>query len=227
MCSPRGKRPLESEQPNLLIAVCTLGQVRAEWAIALASALPPVGRKRLVTTLMGFETAHARNVACWLAQDKGCEYLMFWDDDVIPRERAALLRLVSVMDQRSEIAVLGGVYPRRSDVPEPIVVKTKGNGLWWGWADGAVHKVYMTGTGFTLVRVAELAGLDGPVYETDDGRTLHAYFNTRPHLTDDFWLGELCEAAGKGWYVHGDVVCDQIDRESGHLYCVEEAKVTV
>jgi hypothetical protein len=199
--------------------------VRTEWAMAFAGQIPPVGRLRQVSVLEGFtDVPHLRNVAVHVAQEEGAEYIMFWDDDVIPRSRVAMQTLVATMDQHPEAAVVGGVYPRRGEVPEPIVSLGPDAGLWWGWEDGEVHKVYMTSTGFTVMRLSALAELDVPTEETEDAKQLRQIFGQRPHYTDDYWLADLL--IDKTWLVHGGVVCDQVDID-GRRYRVEDAKQEV
>ena len=111
-------------------------------------------------------------------------------------------------------------------MPEPIVMKKRLAGMWWGWEDGQIHPVYMTGTGYTMIRLDDLAGIDCPTFETDDGKTVRAFFGSRENYTDDFWLADLLEEQGKQWFVHGGVVCDQINR-GGQFFRIESAKQKV
>jgi len=222
----------------LMTAVCTLGTVRSEWATRLALMLPPMGRMRLVTEVLGYEgVSHARNVAMHMVFNKEVthpetglpadfDYLMYYDDDIVPRSRAALQMLVSAMDQNSEIGVIGGVYPRRGELPEPIVVHEPGKGAWWGWKDGGLHRVYMTGTGFTVIRLSAVRDLAVPTYKTEDGTEIRAFFIEDAQGGDDFRFADLCMAADIPWYVHGSVQCDQIDRD-GTWYRLEKAEVLV
>ena len=203
------------------------GVVRTDWATSFAAQIPPVGRTRHVSILEGFQSvSHVRNVAIHVALEEGAEYIFFWDDDVIPRSRVAMQTLVATLDQNPNATAVGGVYPRRGEIPEPIVSQGPIDGLWWGWEDGLIHKVYMTGTGFTVLRMADLGTLDVPTEETDDGKQLRQIFGERPHYTDDYWLAALLAKHGRTWLVHGDVVCDQVDID-GTRYRVEDAKQKV
>lgn len=192
---------------DLLVAVCTLGTVRAEWAASLATARPPMGRAQALVLVQNLPVVQARNKAIEVARARGAEYLLFWDDDMIPCTDNAMRQLMAVMEQRPEMDVLGGVYPLRVDVATPCVVEEQGRGPFWGWRDGAVHRVYMTGTGFMLLRLARLP---------------EVCFVDREDESDDFIFAERCAAIGLTQYVHGGVHCQQIDRSTGRMYRLPE-----
>jgi hypothetical protein len=206
-----------SEAPptsSVVIATCTLGVVRIEHEVAMLAQTLPLWRtfKRII--IVGKTTVDARNMAVKQAQDEGFDYLFFWDDDVIPHDKLATQHLVAVLDADSSIDLVGGIYPRK-DTMEPIVAKDNEarSGVWWGWRDGRAEQVYMTGTGFLIIRVASLAKI--PV---TDGR----YFEVDDKTTDDFFFADWCRASKLKWYAAGNVVCDQIDL-NGRLHKVEEA----
>ena len=214
---------------SIMVATCTLGKVRAEWALAFKGAVAPSGRTQHITLIEGFPTAHARNVACQVAEKNGYELLFFWDDDVVPRDKQAFMRIINDMAIQTGVTAISGVYPRRTETPEPIVVAERDGGVSWAWQDGKLHKTYVAGTGFMCLRVADLGKIELPNYEADDGNQLRMYFNSQedPYpVTDDFWLGDRLEEAGLIWMVDGGVVCDQTDIE-GRVYRVEDARVEV
>jgi len=221
---------------NILIACCTLGKIRVEHELAVLYQAFPLGRTAQYRVFLGLTTEDARNWAVKEAIDEDAEYLLYWDDDMIPRNRSAIAALTTPLAQHPEIDVVGAVYPmRRALAPEPIVIKEKGEGVWWGWQDGGLHSVYMTGTGFTAIRVSSLKSLDYETYSSADGKlTLPRIFGRKQisdganigRMADDEYLAELCKAAGLSWYVAGNVLCDQIDIE-GKVYRVEDAKVLV
>ena len=222
----------------LIQATCTLGLTRVEWGTRLAMVLPPVNRYRAITEIQGYEaTFHARNVAVHMAlnnppmnpeteEPAEVEYLMFYDDDILPRSRYAVQHLLTVLDQNLEMGVIGGVYPRRSEVPEPIVFEKVGEAASWVWEDGGVHRVDVIGTGFMMIRLAAIKTIPVPEYEAQDGTKIRAFFAEDAGWTDDFMFGLLCEKYNVPMYVHGGVICDHIDH-SGKVYCVEDAKVAV
>ena len=209
---------------SLYIAICSLGQTRVEWGIGFAAQVRPMGRRHYMQSLEGFTNInHVRNVAVHIAMQKDAEYLMFYDDDVLPHNAHGMSKLLASLDQNPDVTVVGGVYPRRSHEPEPLVVREYGGGTWWGWEEGGLHKVYLTGTGFTMYRVSDLAALDVPVMEMEDGKKLKQFFCSSDNYSDDFYLAELLRQEGKTWMVHGDVTCDQVDID-GTRYRFEEAK---
>ena len=206
-----------SEAPptsSVLVATCTLGVVRVEHEAAALAQTLPLWRTFKRTYIVGKTTVDARNMAVKQAQDEGFDYLFFWDDDVIPRDRLATQHLLAVLDADSTIDLVGGIYPRKVTM-EPIVAKDDGakNGVWWGWREGKAEEVYMTGTGFLIIRVASLAKI--PV---TDGR----YFEVGDSTTDDFFFADWCKASKLKWYAAGNVICDQVDLD-GRLHEVEAA----
>jgi len=217
---------------NILGACCTLGRIRIEHELAVLHQVFPLARTFQYRVYMGLSTEDARNWACKQAIEEDAEYLLFWDDDMIPRSPSAVASLVSAMTQAPEIDVLGGVYPmRRRDAPEPIVIKEPSEGVWWGWEDGKVHKVYMTGTGFTMIRTESLRRFDVEMYGERElprifGRKTIQTEEHSGHMADDEYFAELCKGAGLSWYVAGNVICDQIEM-TGYIYRVEDAKVLV
>jgi hypothetical protein len=204
---------------DLLIAVCTLGKVRAEWATSLAIMKPVTGRPYELTLIQGMTTIDARNVAMALAVERESEYLVFYDDDMMPRDSDAVLNLVSAMERYPDIDVLGGVYPRRRSVPDPLVFKEENGGVWWGWEDGQIHEVYMTGTGFMCIRMERMA-FPVETYELRDG-IIPRFFDRTVDKTDDFYFADLCKANGRRQFVHGKVICDQMNID-GTRYAIAE-----
>jgi len=206
---------------DLLIAVCTLGKVRAEWATNLAIMKPVSGRPYELTLLQGMTTVDARNVAMALAKERESEYLLFYDDDMIPRDSDAVLNLVSAMERYRDIDVLGGIYPRRRSVPDPLVFKEEEGGVWWGWEDGQIHEVYMTGTGFMMLRMERMNNdVAVEVYPLQDSM-IPRFFDRTKDRTDDFYFADLCKENGIRQFVHGHVICDQMNID-GTRYAIPE-----
>ncbi len=199
---------------SVLIVTCTLGPVRMEWALAVIGQTLPLWRTFKRNVIIGQTTVDARNMAVKQAQEEGFDYLLFWDDDVVPHDKLAVQHLLAVIDADDSIDLVGGIYPRKVTM-EPIVAKDNGakTGVWWGWRDGHAEQVYMTGTGFLIIRMASLAKI--PV---TDGR----YFEVGDRTTDDFFFADWCAASKLKWYAAGNVVCDQIDLD-GRLHQVEKA----
>lgn len=211
------------------VATPSLGLMRIEVAEIMVAAQYPMGMERHQYAIVGLTTSDGRNRALAEACRLGSEFLFFWDDDIVPRDRAAPTRLLHAMMDNPEMAALGGVYPRRT-MPEddPIVIAEPDGPVSWDWQDGKLHRVYMTGTGFTVFRVAALAALGLPEYEVD-GTTVPRLFwqGDRANLTgmtDDYYAAEILWKAGLPWYVHGQVQCIQVGKE-GEPYVIREREL--
>lgn len=211
---------IEQKPAVLTIATCSLGKVRIEWATNMFRLRKIIGMKTEQKIILNYPLCDARNLAIHEAMADGSEYLLFWDDDMLPHEGTATVKLLAEMQLHPEIDVIGGVYPPRRDIPEPLVVKEKDQGTWWGWRDGRVHKVFMVGTGFMMLRLASLADIDVPTYDLN-GMQVREYFAEDKEMSDDFYFAYICQKHGKSVYAHGGVVCSQIDIE-GRLYMIPE-----
>ena len=215
------------------IAICTLGKVVSDMAISLATQVFPLGTKCRYIQMKGLTTVNARNLAVQQAMEVGDEVLVFWDDDVVPQSNQAVSYLIHALNQNPEIDLVGGVYPRRAPLPEPIVLEEHPGVSWWGWQDGGIHKVYMTGTGFLAIRLSSLKKLKVEEYDLTFGEvatiTVKRYFDhttgENGEVTDDFYLAKLAEEAGLNWYVHGKVICDQMDERN--VWSVDKARMNV
>lgn len=214
------------DAPNkLAIGLCTLGVMRVETLMMYIGLSMPLGQAVAYIAAVGYGIQDARNIIWNAAEGQGWEYLMFWDDDVVPLAGAAPETLLETMDQNPEIDILGGVYPARQNIPAPIVLKEKYGKPWWGWEDGGIHKVWMTGTGFTIYRMSSIKKIDAPTkeFQTSKGSwAIREYFCLKDG-TDDYALAIEAEKAGLSWYVHGGIVCDQIET-SGHRFEVKNAR---
>jgi glycosyltransferase involved in cell wall biosynthesis len=184
----------------------------------------PLGQASLVIVPVGFGIQQARNLAWYRAGIEGWEYFMFWDDDM-EAPPGAVETMLETMEQNPEIDILGGVYPARQTIPAPIVLREKGGNPWWGWEDGGIHRVWMTGTGFTMYRMDRLNQLEAPSHPYDwQGERLDIPQVFRLDKgTDDYALAVDAEAAGLRWYVHGGIVCNQIEG-NGKRFEVRDAR---
>ena len=230
MSSVSGKTAIfrrgDSDAPNkLAIATCTLGLVRVERDVMFMAAGMPLGQAQGFVFTVGYGIQDARNIAWNAAEGQGWEYFMFWDDDVVPHAFGYIEMLLETMEQNPTIDILGGVYPARQGAPAPIVLKEKDGGPWWGWEDGGIHQVWMTGTGFTMYRVSSIKRLNPPAKTIN---TLKGAWSVKQYFrledgTDDVALAIEAEAAGLSWYVHGAAVCDQIE-PTGERFEIKDAR---
>lgn len=175
----------------------------------------------------GKTVCDARNVGLTTGVERDYDKVMFWDDDVIPREPEYAMQKLSVaLDVYPEIDVIGGIYPMKGNenMQLPIVEKEKDQPVWWGFEDGGLHQVYMTATGFTMFRMSSLRKLTGLMKYDIDGMTVTKYFDVdKDARTDDFYFARMAKQQGLTWYVHGGVICDQVELD-GRLYKYENSK---
>lgn len=202
-----------------VITVCALTSlVRLEWSLEFWAQYKPFGRDFHISAIANIRpVSAARNLALYEAKKKEAAYCLFYDDDIIPQRRDAIASLVSAMDQLSEATLIGSVCPIRAAVPEPIVIKTQGEGPWFGWQDGNIHQVYHSGTGFLLIRMKDLEDIDVPMVIVE-GTEVKEYFQQYEKPgdflgTDDYYLAKVMKENNKRWLVHGGIICDQIDRD--------------
>jgi glycosyltransferase involved in cell wall biosynthesis len=210
---------------RLLLAIPTRGAVRVEWATGLRIQAQPTGLNWDMINILGHTVDDARNVSVQMAKDGNYEFVLFFDDDIVPHHELAFAKLINGIIQHPEIAALGGVYPRRYGTHEPIVVRELTQGVWWGWEDGNIHKVFMTGTGFTVFRMSALPEVEQ--YAAPDGTKIGRYFQHNEFgKTDDVFLAEMFAEQGLGWYVHGGVQARQMDLD-GRVYDFDNARELV
>lgn|SRR3990167_625888 len=213
---------------KVVISICALTSlVRLEWCLEFWAQYKPFGRDFHISAIANVKpVAAARNLALYEAKKKEAAYCLFYDDDIIPKRRDSIALLVSAMDQIPEVTLIGSVCAIRAPVPEPIVIKSPGEGPWFGWQDGDLHQVYHSGTGFLLIRMKDLEDIDVPKVLVE-GEEVSEFFQQyeRPGDflgTDDYYFAKIIRDNGKKWLVHGSVICDQIDRD-GTRYNIENS----
>ncbi len=222
---------LHKDTNGIMITTLSRGHALTEWCLGLRSAELLSMRKHHFGVITGLPVGDARNSAVAIAIEQEMEYLFFWDDDMFPRHPGHFARLMNDIIQRPDITAISGVYPRRATVPLPIVCKEAGGGgMTWDWEDGELHKVFMAGTGFMVLRVADMRTLGDrlPTYKFEKKGDLEVelpeWFREDHRQTDDVWLGWQLKDNDMQWHVDGSVVCDQRDMD-GRVYRVEDAKV--
>ena len=220
-------------EASVSLITCSLGQVRIEWAVMLATTIYPLGWRLVTIPVRNLPVSDARNVGLTKSNQQECKYAFFWDDDIIPRDRGAFTRLLSTMEENPQITALSAIYPRRAKgLPEPIVITHPGGSASWDWTDGKLHKVYMAGTGFMALRMSDINEMEietktmerSRAYPGGDVRQVFLEGNTETgYKTDDYVLADRLVDAGKEWWVLGETVCDQVDLD-GYPYRVEAAR---
>lgn len=222
---------------KILMAICTKGKVTIEHEYCLMMQLWPLGHYRDFFVAKGHTIENARNLAAHRAIAQDFDVLFFYDDDILPTTVDAVQQLITVMDQNEKVEVLAGVYPRRTPIPEPVCSEVTGGGPFWGWRDGKIHECYMVGTGFTMYRVKALKRLidEGlaPEYKVKSGNIeskdvetvkVRKFFRIDTQ-TDDFNFSmDFGESIRQ--FVHGGVVCQQVDLKTGGVWDLDKSDTT-
>jgi hypothetical protein len=134
---------------RVLVGVPTLGTVRIEWHNAMNALVIPVNWSNSYQTPIGFMVDDAQNIIVKEALEKGFEWVLFIEDDVLPPPDL-LLRLNQYINKK-EIPIISGWYNLKSTVFTPLVFRGRGNGAFTDWKPG--DKVWVDGvpTGCLLV----------------------------------------------------------------------------
>lgn len=170
---------------RLLIVTPTLGIVRIEWAIQrYGQAIPcnfSAGSATLgigFTVPMHYLVADAQNLGCEDVVNKNYEWLLLWEDDVLP-PFDALLRLNHYM-MDGNIPVVSGLYFTKGNFSEPVLYRGNGRGCFKKFKIG--DKVWADGvpTGFLLIHgsLIKLMWEESEQYQTIGGRVTRKVFET-------------------------------------------------
>lgn len=218
-------RPEDYMAVGTTFVTCTLGKVRVEWVTNLMTYRKLIGMKTQHKFVRDYAITDARNLAIHEATHDGSDYLLFWDDDIVPHFNTASAQLIVSMQAHPEIDVIAGAYPPRRDITEALVSKEEGKGMWWGWLDGKIHKVFFVGSAFMAIRLASLAKIEVPTYNIGD-MPVKEWFYADEEITDDFYFARMCKKHDLGVYIHGGVTASQVDIEGNwfHIDIPEEHK---
>lgn len=141
---------------RLLVITPTLGIIRMEWAIHRYAQVVPCNWSLSAATLgigsvfpMHYLVADAQNMGCDEVVKKDFEWLLLWEDDVLP-PLDAFLRLNEYM-RDGDIPVVSGLYYTKGSFCEPILYRGLGNSCYMDFKRG--DKVWADGvpTGFLLI----------------------------------------------------------------------------
>lgn len=156
---------------RVLVATPTLGLVRMEWVAARYNQIIPTNWSKtdMIQYMNGYiplryTVADAQNLAVKACLDGGFEWLMLIEDDTMPPPDM-FLRFTEYMD-KADIPVVSGLYFTRSEPPEPMVYRGRGNHYFTGWK--LEDKVWVDGvpTGMLIIHadLLKVAYDDSPEY---------------------------------------------------------------
>ena len=148
-------------QRRLLIGTPTLGIIRYEWAHARYSQTVPVNWEAAGLDIaynngqmirndpIGFSIDDAYNLIVKVAIDRGVEWLLTIEDDVIlPPE--TLVKIGQYMD-KGDIPIVSGLYYLKAEPTQPLLFRGRGNGSYTKfkigdkvWCDGLPMGILLT-----------------------------------------------------------------------------------
>jgi hypothetical protein len=183
-------------------------------------------------------SGEARQIMTKQALRLGADYILYWDDDVIPGP-LALYEMHNWMERHPDVGALSGVYVTRDDASEPLVYKAHGAGAWWDFpmGEGAEpQQCFAVGAGYLLVRaqavretidgmmrdnngVEEPIWADGNTTHVEDGQEeLDGMLKRQVSWGHDIRFCKLLQDYGWPIYVDGRQLMGHIDIETGTTY---------
>lgn len=208
---------------RILIATPTLGIVRAEWAAARWGQTTPCNWSSSFISLgmsslfpIGYLVADAQNIAVDDCVRKDFEWLLLHEDDVIlPID--CFLRLNEYM-RGSKYPVVSGLYYTKSNPPEPLIYRGRGNSYFAKWKMGEKVRVDGVPTGCLIIHssLLKLMWKESEEYETSLNRKVRRVFETPAKVWSDPEKGNLCSTTGTSdLYWCDRVIKEDVLRRSG------------
>lgn len=197
------------ENIGIIIGIPLIGRpVAPEWALTLACLVFPTGCTYKIVITKGLPIDEARNGLVELAQKENSDYVFFLDDDVMPPVDV-LKHLYPVLAKDKNIGAVAGIYPAKTNPPEPMVYKQLGKGPFYNWKYGEIFEVEGIATGCMLINMEVFKKIPKPWFKTEaedpNGKP-------RPYnITDDLYFCNKALEAGFKLMAHGGVICSQWD----------------
>jgi hypothetical protein len=170
---------------KVMIGHPTLGQVRIEWDVHRRGQVIPINFQNGEITAshappsvqaVGYGVADAQNVICERTVLDKYEWLLLWEDDVLP-PFDALQRMNSHMVS-GVTPLISGLYFSKGTPSWPLVFRGRGNGAFLDWQMG--DQVWCDGvpTGFLMIHGSIISHMwhHSPEYKLPDGRKVRQVF---------------------------------------------------
>lgn len=192
----------EDPSRRILVATPSLGTVRMEWVQGRYGQTIPTNWSMLqyvqfVNSFipLRYTVADAQNIIVKNLIELDYEWLLFIEDDTIPPPDA-FVRFNEYM-RRKDTPVVSGLYYSRSNPPEPLIYRGRGNSFYGNWKRG--DKVWADGvpTGMLLIHSSILKAMwdDSPEYMAGDVKTRRV-FETPQRQWFDEEKGEFAIVGG-------------------------------
>lgn len=184
------------------------------WGISIATQTFPINTNTAWLQVMGEEVGDARNQIVEEALKLHADKIMFFDDDTVPPQNA-ITQLTYVLNQKGisvggKVAVVGGIYCSKTDLPEPLVFMESGQGAYWNWKAGEVFKCWAIGCGCMLVDTEIFKHIEPPYFKTT--------YQEGKIGTEDLYFCDKVNKAGFEVMAHGGVLPSHWDVEKKLIY---------
>jgi hypothetical protein len=170
---------------KIIIGVPTLGTIRIEWDVHRRGQTIPINWQSGEVTsthapesviAMGYHTADAQNVIVERAYLDKYEWLLLWEDDVLPPFDALMKMNMHIEKQTAPI--ISALYFSKGEPTWPLLFRGRGNGCFQDFKIG--DQVWCDGvpTGFLLIHMSILNYMwdHSPDYQLPDGRKIKRIF---------------------------------------------------
>lgn len=159
---------------RLLIATPTRGTVRMEWVMARYGQLVPTNFSMVQQTQfmmahspIRFSVANAQNVIVKSVIEKGFEWLLLLEDDVILPEDAFLKFNKYIRNETAP--VVSGLYFTKTNPSEPLIYRGRGTSYYGDWEVGDLVWADGVPTGALLIHAGLLRAIwdEAPEYSVN------------------------------------------------------------
>jgi len=206
--------------PGLLWVIPSLGRpVPLKWAIHFKSINAPINYNVEHMIIVGKPVADARNEACEMALERGCKYLFFLGDDVVPLSLNTLRQLIYRMETIKDCGVIGGVYSTKCEPSAPLIFRENGQGSYWDWKIGELIEITGIGMDCTLIRTEILKELPKPWFQTLDNDKFDDGINQADQWTEDLYFCKKVTET-ETWKIYADcsLMCEHWDVYDNKAY---------
>lgn len=202
---------------KILIGVPSLGIVTMSWVsnFVLMSSPPDVAWSWYFP--IGKSVADARNICIDVALARGCDYVLFLDDDVLAPPNT-LNKLYTLA--RTGKKVVSGLYYSKSSISEPLIFRGDGTGPFLDWEVGDLVQVTSCPMGCALINTEIFRIMEKPWFQTPS----EAYFlpETKEWIrmrgTEDIYWCNKAVRLGFDIWVDTSIVCGHIDKHSMYVF---------
>lgn len=203
---------------KIMVGVPTLGVIRIEWDVHRRGQTIPINWQSGEVTAthspesvisLGYSIADAQNVIVERAYLDKYEWLLLWEDDVLPPFNA-LIQLSKHMEHKTA-PIVSGLYYSKGNPSWPLLFRGRGNGSFRDFKMG--DRVWCDGvpTGFFLCHMSIMNYLweNSREYNLPDGRKIREVFK----FPRDSWYDPVQDRYFAQMGTSDLFLCDRIIKE--------------